>query len=136
MRLRLTLFAAALLAAAPAIADRTAERATDIAKGEAELATLTKGLVPGKPLSCLPPERWSDSQNIDHVGILYGVGRRKYLSRMDPDCASFRFNDIPVVVSHGLTCRGDIVRIVDSASHIPKGTCVLGDFTPYERPKG
>ena len=136
MRIRLPLIAAALLTAAPALADRGSQRAADVAKGEAELAKLTKGLVPGKPQTCLPPGRNSDGQNIDRIGILYGFGNRKYLSRMDPDCASFRFNEIPVIVSHGdATCRGDIVRIVDSGSHFPMGSCALGDFIPYEKPK-
>lgn len=137
MRNCLALIAVAALVAAPALADRKSQRAADIAAGEAELAKATKGLVPGKELSCLPPGRASDGQNIDHVGILYGFGNQKYLSRMDPDCASFRFSDIPVIVSYGgQTCRGDIVRIVDSSSHFPKGSCALGPFIPYRKPKG
>ena len=130
----LSAFLFAAIATSPALADRQAQRAKDIAAGEAKLAELTKGLVPGKPLNCLPSERWTDSQNIDHVGILYGFGSHRYLGRLDPDCADFSFTDIPVIVSHGMTCQGDIVRIVDSASRFPKGSCVFRGFIPYDRP--
>lgn len=137
MRKCLALIAIAALTTAPAFADRKSQRAADIAAGEAELAKAIKGLVPGKEFSCLPPGRSGDGQNIDHVGILYGFGSQKYLSRMDPDCATFRFTDIPVIVSNGgQICRGDMVRIVDSSSRFPKGSCVLGPFIPYTKPKG
>lgn len=138
MQKPLAVLAILAIAVAPAHADRAkrdAQRKADIAAGEAQLAKLTKGLVPGKPQSCAPTQAWTGSQNIDRVGILYQLGGQRYLNRLDPQCASFGFNDIPVIVSHGMTCRGDFVRIVDT-SGFPKGTCTLGDFIPYEKPKG
>ncbi|NIJ07346.1 hypothetical protein FHS31_000942 [Sphingomonas vulcanisoli] len=131
--------AAAIIAFSPALAsraDRAAQQAAEVQAGEAQLAKLTKGLVPGKPFTCAPTERWTGSQNISGVGILYELGGQRYLNRMDPVCAHFDSFTVPVIVSHGMTCRGDIVRFVDSSSHFPRGSCSLGDFIPYEKPKG
>ena len=32
-------------------------------------------------------------------------------------------------------CRGDIIQVFDPVSHFEYGSCGLGDFIPYARPK-
>ncbi|WP_174273192.1 hypothetical protein [Sphingomonas bacterium] len=119
--------------AAPAMGADTARRDRDIEAGEAQLAKLTKGLVAGKPTSCLPFTRSTDSSKIEGVGILYGFGRQRWLNRLNDSCGRFRQSDILVIESRGQACRGDMVRVYDSGSRIPVGSCVLGDFIPYTR---
>ena len=106
-----------------------------VAAGEARLQTMLRGAVPGKPTSCLPLIDTSDSQKIEGVGILYGHGRQSYVMRFQDGCPELGPADAIVTSTpSGHLCRGDIAQIVEPTAAIPRGTCVVGDFTPYTRP--
>ena len=117
---------AAGLAAAPAIAADT--------KGEVKLAELLKDAQPGKPVSCISQFPQLDSTAIDGVGVLYRRGREMWLNRFSGVACRISFSDA-IVTSTPSTqlCRGDIARIVDLVSRIPRDSCAFGDFVPYTR---
>ncbi|WP_076068357.1 hypothetical protein [Sphingomonas montana] len=121
------------LATSPAVAgpnETVAER------GRAELATALKGLVPGKPVRCLPFASVQSTQVIPGVGLLYDVGGgRRYLNRPQGGLASLRRDAIPVTsVTGGSICRIESVQLLDRVTRMPAGFVILGDFVPYSRP--
>jgi hypothetical protein len=100
---------------------------------DAELA----GLVAGRPQSCLSNLR---SNNIvaEREGILlFRDGATVYANHTGGGCSGLANNNFTLVTDNfgGSLCRGTLARVVDlTANATIRGTCVLGDFTPYRRP--
>jgi hypothetical protein len=128
MTMSVAAFAVALIAAAGAPA---APRPT----GEAKLAKMLEGRTPGRPVGCLNRTPASQgSSTIEGVGLVYGRGRTLYVNRFEGGCPSLTaFSTVVTRTPTTQLCRGDIARIVDLVSRIEGGSCVLGDFVPYER---
>lgn len=129
---RIALLLAAALAvggagALPAKAPRLTE--------EERLQKALAGLVPGKPIDCIPLSPTQDSQTFDGA-ILYRFGATRYLNRFSGGCDVRANFDTLIVRSYGSQlCRGDIARIVEAGTPIERGSCVFDDFTPYAKPK-
>ncbi|QJU57083.1 hypothetical protein HL653_04130 [Sphingomonas sp. AP4-R1] len=104
--------------------------------GEAKLQKMLQGYTAGKPASCLPLTPSMDSTKIEGIGLVYKRGRTLYVNRFDRGCPSLtNFTSTVTRTPGSQLCRGDIVRIVDLVSGIEGGSCVMGDFTPYEKAK-
>jgi hypothetical protein len=124
--LRTALIAALL--ASPAIAAKPDD--------EARLAKLLAGRTAGKPVTCLPLSRYSETRTIGST-VSYRVGGTWYVNRFKGGCPSLRANRI-LVSNHpiGQICSGDIANVVQQgAPDIFLGTCSLGEFTPYSKPR-
>jgi hypothetical protein len=120
--------AAALLAVGAAAAPRPT--------GEAKLQKMLEGYAAGKPTSCVSLAPSMDSTKIEGLGIVYKRGRTLYVNRFDNGCPSLdSFKSIVTRTPSTQLCRGDIARIVDLQTQIEGGSCVFGDFTPYEKVK-
>jgi hypothetical protein len=125
-----TLLILALALAAPAMARSNAE------DGERELAKALAGATPGKPQSCLSSFQRQEGRNIPGIGMLYGWGRNFYLNRFQNGCPSLDSSTAIVTrTPTGDLCRGDIARIIDTSTRFERGSCILGDFVPYTKPK-
>lgn len=93
----------------------------------------------GEPISCLP----AGGQNMQTIRVSDSIllyrqsGRLVYRNDLRGSCPGLaRDNDVMVFRTHGTSsCRGDIFTLVDRASGINSGACVLGSFTPYRTPR-
>jgi hypothetical protein len=123
---------AALLtaAAAPAFAAQSTQE-----RGEAELARQVAGLVPGKPVQCIPLSQSDESTIIDGTAIVYrGIGGRLYVNR-PRGAEMLREDDIPVQYVYGSQlCRMDQIKLLDRSTRMERGFANLGDFVPYTKP--
>jgi hypothetical protein len=129
----------ALILATAAIAGCTTGPAqpTRTAQNQAKYESILAGKVEGKPLSCLPTMAGNNMQVIDESTLLFRQTPNKvYVSHMNGPCANV---DVPgyALVSkqygaQGL-CSGDIATVVDTSNGMTTGSCVFGDFVPYEK---
>lgn len=125
-KILLALAAAATLAAPAAAAPRL--------HGEAELAKLTEGRAPGKPVDCIDLSRVHSSRIVDGTAIVYDMGATLYVNR--PRGGAESLDNWATMVLKPLgseLCRVDVVQLIDSGSHFYKGSVFLGDFVPYTR---
>jgi hypothetical protein len=108
------------------------------AQGQQEYERLTAGKVAGPPMQCLQSMDMNDMTVIDESTVAYGHGGRVYIGHMQGPCSGLGSgNAVMVTRTFGAaqSCRGDIVRMVDPISHIERGSCVFGEFTPYTVPR-
>jgi hypothetical protein len=120
-------FAAAVLASAiPSAA------AAD-AKGEAQLAKLLDGRVPGAPVHCLSRTQRDNMQVIDRTALVFRDGKTLYVNR--PGGVNFlTWTDVPVFKIWGdQLCSKDLVHLRDRSSGIGGPSMIMGDFIPYRR---
>lgn len=118
------LFAVAALAAAmPAAAARE--------NGEARLARLIDGRVPGKPVRCLDGTQRRNLEVVDRTALVFKDGDTYYVNRP----AGVRFltwTDVPVFKIFGdELCTHDIVHLRDRSSGLGGASLSMGEFIPY-----
>jgi hypothetical protein len=129
-----------LMASSLAACSTAPEPITRTAKGEGELQRLLAGKAAGPPISCLQSYRANDMSVIDDSTIAFRRGRDTvYVNHLRGACSNLGTGFYTLVTrtpgSNGL-CRGDIAEVADVQNGITVGSCVLGDFTPYTRPRG
>jgi hypothetical protein len=128
-----------LALAATVTACSTAPRQSSYsAQGEAKLQTLLAGKVAGPALDCLPTFRSSDMIRVDDDTVLFRDGPgRLYRSELNGACNGLGSPNYTLVTKSpgGRLCRGDMARMVDSSNGMTVGSCVMGDFVPYTRPR-
>lgn len=99
------------------------------------IAAALKGLLPGKPLTCIDQRRVQGTKRFDGT-ILYQYSPREiYRNNVTGGCVGLRYDD-PILTRTPTTqfCRGDIIRTVSSsAPHMVTGSCALGSFIHYTR---
>ncbi|MBO0749293.1 MAG: hypothetical protein J2O44_02535 [Porphyrobacter sp.] len=121
---------AALASAIPAIAahDRGANT-----KGEAKLAQILAGRVPGKPVRCLDSFQRRNLEVVDRTALVFKDGNTYYVNR--PAGANFlTWSDVPVFKIWGdQLCSLDTVHLRDRSSGMPGATLSLSEFVPYRR---
>lgn len=131
LRYAVTLLATSLSAS---IVDASAAHAQRRDRGEAELAKMLVGRVPGKPVDCIDLRSSNSSRIIDHTAIVYGSGGTLYVNRPRSGASSLDSDDILVTRTFGSQlCRLDTVRLVDRGSRISTGFVALDKFVPYTR---
>jgi hypothetical protein len=129
MRLFKILAASALLVAgiAPALATSP--------NGEARLAKILAGRVPGKPQKCIYLPSITETRVIDGTAIVYHAGRTIYVNRPVAGARTLSSSDVLVTKpTNAELCSVDIVRIFDQGTHFERGFVNLGDFVPYRKP--
>ncbi len=128
----LTSFTAIGLAAcAPGYNEPISQRAA--MRFDSELA----GLIPGRPQTCLPPRSTASVVAARGGVLLFREGRTVYANATRGGCAEAADHNYTLVTknfSGGGLCRGTFAHVVDlTANGAVRGSCVLGDFTPYRR---
>lgn len=129
------MFAAAFVGGAAAA--KSPKIAQPYAKGEAELAKMLEGRVPGKPVNCISTINSQSSQIIDKTAIVYkSTGRTIYVNRPRIGAESLDSDDILVTRTWGSQlCSLDQVRLIDRTSRFPRSFVGLDEFVPYTKPK-
>jgi hypothetical protein len=108
----------------------------DAMRFDAELV----GLAPGKPQSCLPPRSSANVVAARGRTLLFRDGPTVYANETSGGCSALADRHYTMVTESfggddGL-CRGSWVKVVDlRAAGSLRGSCVLGDFTPFRRPR-
>jgi hypothetical protein len=107
------------------------------AQSQQDFERLTAGKVAGPPMQCLQSMDMNDMTVIDESTVAYKRGSTVYMSHMEGPCSGLGGTAIMVTRTFGAaqTCRGDIARMVDPTSHIERGSCLFGEFTPYTVPR-
>ena len=110
------------------------------ARAENRFQQLLAGKVAGPAVSCLPSYRANDMVVIDDATIAFRDGsRRVYVANLSHSCSNLGSGHYALVTKRyggsGL-CRGDIGQVADLTTGMTVGSCVFGDFTPYERTRG
>ena len=110
------------------------------AKAEQRFQQLLAGKVAGPAVSCLPSYRSNDMVVIDDQTIAFRDGnRRVWVSNLSHSCSNLGSGHYALVTrTFGGTglCRGDIGQVADLSTGTTVGSCVFGDFTPYEATRG
>ncbi len=128
--MRIMLLAPLALVACATTADSTAA-------SDAELARALEGRVAGPPQRCLDDFRRTNPQIIGDRTLLYREsGRRIWVNTLPEACPGLSSDRIPVFKIYGSqVCKGDIFETIDRSAGFRGGSCRLGDFVPYEKPK-
>jgi hypothetical protein len=124
-----------LLLAGALVATTAAAHAAPKRSPEAELARAVEGRTAGAPVDCITQRDIRSSRIIDGTAIVYDTGRILYVNRPTSGASSLSRDDVLVTDTHSpRLCSIDIVRLLDSGTHMPNGSVGLGPFVPYARP--
>ena len=128
----LALTASGLDACAPGLPEPISPRAA--MRFDAELT----GLVPGRPQNCLPLRSTANVVAARGRTLLFREGRMVFANETSGGCAALVDQSYAMLTENfggGALCRGTLAKVVDLQSRgIIRGSCVLGEFTPYRRP--
>ena len=129
----------ALVASALAACTTAPEPMTRSAEAEAHLGKLLAGKTAGTPKTCLQGRQSNDMVVIDDNTVVFRDSpRRVYRNDFrDSSCSRLGSGHYALVTktTSSALCSGDIAQVVDLSSGITLGSCVLGDFVPYEGPR-
>lgn len=102
---------------------------------EVKLDRLLAGRVAGPPQACIPLRNNVRSQIVGDA-IVYRDGDVFYVNRPTAGLEWLKRDSILVTrpVVNNL-CRNEPVQLIDRVGGFLRGNIVLGDFTPYSRPK-
>jgi hypothetical protein len=127
-----------LLAMAGLGACTTGPQPTRSAQAENHLQKLLAGRVQGKPVTCLPDYRSKEIVVVDDRTILFRDGRTYYRNDFNGGtCGGLGIGNTLVTKRFGGAglCRGDVARVVDMSSGFTVGSCAMGNFVPYTKPR-
>lgn len=116
---------------APGYDERISPRAA--MRFDAELA----GRVPGRPQNCLPSRSTANVVAARGGTLIFRDGGAVYANETRGGCSAAADNHYTLVTESfgSALCSGSLARVVDlTANGVLRGSCVLGDFTPYRRP--
>ena len=109
------------------------------AKAESHFQQLLAGKVAGRTAACLPSYRARDMVVIDDQTIAFRDGaRRVWVTNLSNSCNNLGSGHYALVTRNFSSnlCRGDIAEVADVSTGMTVGSCVIGDFTLYERAPG
>ena len=132
-----TVFATSVVASLLALAG-CMDQGRDVANAETQagLDKALAGLTPGATTSCIPPQPSPVSTKVYGKVLLYKFTNGDVYRNDTAGGCEGGGDDVLVQVEYeGRPCSGDIIRTVDRYSHIPTGSCALGQFTPYLKPR-
>lgn len=118
-------------ASPPQLVQRTAE-------AQAKLDKYLAGRIAGEPQRCIKGHQSNDPIGIDDSTMLFRDGPRVWRNELSQAyrCDQLGLNRMLVTENKNIQlCSGDTTWIVDTKSGEGVGTCILGPFVPYTRPK-
>lgn len=94
------------------------------------------GLVPDRPRNCVSQlELRGDLKSFGDT-LVYSNGSDKFVNQTSGGCERVGNDAILVTVTPSTQlCRGEIATTVDQTSRFQNGSCSLGDFVRYRRPR-
>lgn len=134
-------YAAALFAAGglPLLAyASTPAEATHSPKSQKELSQALAGRTAGPAVECVYNYPAMQTQTIDQWTVLFRRGSTVYVQNPRGGCPGLGTPGYTLVtraVGGNRMCSGDIARLADLSSGTSGGSCILGPFVPYTKPK-
>lgn len=124
------------LLAALALLAGSASTAADAPAFGPKLQARLKGRVAGEPVSCVPFTSRTRTSVADRNAVIVSRGQETYYVNF-PACSALR-EDRALVIDGDKrrVCQGDSMMVMNLESGITYGSCEMGPFIPYERPKG
>ena len=110
--------------------------AAQASEEQSRLGTELAGRVPaGAPMACLPHYSTARQTNISDNIILFRDGGTIYRTDPPGGCPGISTGRVALLTRNPTSqlCRGDLVQLVDTQSHMIVGSCTFGDFVPYKR---
>jgi hypothetical protein len=109
-------------------------------EAQQHLAQWLNGLVPsGPPQDCLASYKQQEMTVIDSSTIAFREGTgHVWVQKTQSPCAPLGGPGPYALVTRSTQsqlCRGDIAEVVDTTSGMGAGSCVIGQFLPYSRPR-
>lgn len=105
-------------------------------KQAAKLEKALEGRVPGEKVNCISQFTRANMTVISDNVLLYRAGSVIYRNDLIGSCAGLTRGDTLITRSFGSQlCRGDIARTANLQAGFQTGSCALGDFTPYRKPR-
>lgn len=108
-----------------------------------QTATMQKqlaGKVPGDPVNCISRSDTDNPIKVSDEIILYRASSKLvYRNDLVGSCSGLaNGDDIMVIRQFGTSqqCNGDIIRMVDRMTGMPRGSCSFGKFVPYRSAAG
>ena len=109
-------------------------------RAENSFQQLLSNKVAGPAVSCIPSYRANDMVVIDDRTIAFRESsRRVWVANLSHSCSHLGSGHYALVTNrHGGSglCSGDIGQVADLSTGMTVGSCVFGDFTPYEGTRG
>jgi hypothetical protein len=109
------------------------------ASAEAGMAAARGGRTQsGPPQSCVRQRDLGGNRSVGEDLIIFGSNTSSlvYVNRPPAGCPELRNGRaLRVQTTTSQLCSGDIVEVFDPLSGVGYGSCALGDFTPYRRPR-
>ena len=105
-------------------------------RAQMEYQQLLAGRVPEAPMTCLPSRQANDMVVIDDNTVAFRDGIRVYVNHPAGGCPQLSQGHTALVsrqYAQTGPCRGDVIQVVDTLSHVTVGSCTWGDFIPYVR---
>lgn len=123
-----TLAAAACAPAAPVEMTEAAQ---------SQLADELRGRSAGPSVSCVNQRNLRGNRSVGEGVIIFeSSSNLLYVNRPPAGCPELDSGRALLTRTSGTQlCRGDIATVFDPASGIHYGSCGLGEFTPYRRPR-
>lgn len=108
-------------------------------QAEAHLQQLLSGRIPAPPLACLADYRSNDMVVIDDSTVLFRDGRTVYRNDFQGGTCNHLGSGFYALLTRRVggigLCRGDIAEVIDTGTGMTVGSCVIGDFVPYTKPR-
>ena len=124
-----------LVALAGLLTACAAERPYEMSERDtATLQTALADRTAGEAERCLPLDSTRNTQVVDEKHILFKQGRTVWLNQPNMRCPLLDSVGYVMVLEPTVgsqVCRGDVAKIMDTATGAIVGACALGDFVPY-----
>ena len=88
--------------------------------------------IAGPPQRCVELRRITATRALGK-DLLFMEGSAVKFHTVSPACPASRGFALVTSTSYGRLCKGDLVGFIDVESGIEKGSCEVGEFTPYRR---
>jgi hypothetical protein len=103
-------------------------------RGNDRVEKALAGRVAGEPRACIPFREVENTRVLGDDLILYeGRGGKAWLNQTNGSCGLKPHLATRRIGFGNSICAGEIINVVDPRTNMPRGSCGLGDFTPYTR---
>lgn len=123
----------AILLAAPAVSGETIELSE---QQQAKLDKRLEGRTAGEPQSCISMNEQRNMTVISDDILIFGSRRNAktiYVNKPYGGCRNAANSILSYSRPTSSLCKGEIIKLIDSASRIEMGSCAFGDFVPYTK---
>ncbi len=106
------------------------------AREQAQLTEALAGRLAGAPRNCVNQRDLGNSEGFGETILFRGTGGVVHLSKTRGPCMAVTGSRVLVTYPTGSQlCEGDRVGVVDLTSGASYGSCEIGAFTPYAKPR-